>query len=85
MAQCSDSVHTVKATDRCSKRHPTYFSKQAATFEFSRLRYLAVEFSYQRQQFDPRPIRVGFVVDKVALGQVFLGAYFSFPLSVSLH
>jgi hypothetical protein len=28
---------------------------------------------------------VGFVVDKVALGQVFFPEYFGFPLSVSFH
>jgi hypothetical protein len=28
---------------------------------------------------------VGFVVDKVALGQVFFPEYFSFPLSISFH
>jgi hypothetical protein len=30
--------------------------------------------------FNPKPAHVGFVVDKVTLGQVFL-EYFSFPLS----
>jgi hypothetical protein len=28
---------------------------------------------------------VGFVVDKVALGQVFFSEYFGFPLSISFH
>jgi hypothetical protein len=31
----------------------------------------------------PRSVRVGFVVDKVALGQV--PEFFSFPLSISFH
>jgi hypothetical protein len=34
--------------------------------------------------FDPGSVHVGFVVDKVALGQV-LPQYFGFPLSVSFH
>ena len=33
---------------------------------------------------NPRPVHVGFVVDKVSLGQVF-PQYFGFPLSVSFH
>jgi hypothetical protein len=81
----TDSVHTLTATVNFSRRYPNSFSKQSVTNEFSRLWHLAVEFSCQGQQFDPRPICVGFVVDKVALGQVFLGVYYSFPLSVSFH
>jgi len=38
----------------------------------------------RRSGFNPSSVRVGFVVHKVALGQVFL-QYFSFPLSVSFH
>jgi len=37
-----------------------------------------------RPTFSPRPVHVGFVVDKVAMGQIFY-EYFSFPLSVSFH
>jgi hypothetical protein len=33
--------------------------------------------SPQRPEFSPRPVHVGFVVDKVALGEV--SKYFSFP------
>jgi len=35
-------------------------------------------------RFYPRPIRVGFVVDKVSPEQAF-PEYFSFPLSISFH
>ena len=34
--------------------------------------------------FDPKPVYVGFVVDKVVQGQVFY-EYFVFPLAVSFH
>ena len=34
-----------------------------------------------RLGFDPRPVRVGFVVDKVALGRVFLPVFWVFALS----
>jgi hypothetical protein len=46
------------------------------------LRALVVGLSLRRPGFDLRSIRMGFVVDKVALGQVF-PACFGFPLSVS--
>jgi hypothetical protein len=35
--------------------------------------------------FYPGSVHVGFVVDKVALGQVFSPEYFGFPLSISFH
>lgn len=38
----------------------------------------------QRPGFNPRPIHVRFIVDKVALGQVFLRVL-RFPLSVPFH
>jgi hypothetical protein len=37
-----------------------------------------------RPKFSPRPVHVGFVVDKVAMGQIFY-EYFSFLLSVPFH
>jgi len=40
-------------------------------------------FPQWKPTFSPRPVHVGFVVDKVAMGQNFY-EYFSFPLSV-LH
>ena len=43
----------------------------------------------QREKTDrknnPGSIPVGFVVDNVALGQVFLPQYFGLPLSISFH
>jgi hypothetical protein len=36
-------------------------------------------------RFRPGSVRVGFVLDKVALGQVFLRVFFGFTLSVSFH
>jgi hypothetical protein len=36
-------------------------------------------------EFAPGSVRVGFVLDKVALGQVFLRVFFGFTLSVSFH
>jgi hypothetical protein len=38
----------------------------------------------RRPGFDPRSGRVGFVVDKVALGKVF-SEYFGFPCQFSFH
>jgi hypothetical protein len=48
------------------------------------LRRLAAGFSRRRNWFVPSVVHVKFVVDKVALGQVFLRALL-FPLSLSLH
>jgi len=36
------------------------------------LRWLLASLSLQRPMFSPRPVYVGFVVEKVALAQVFL-------------
>jgi hypothetical protein len=41
--------------------------------------------SPRRPGFDPGSVHVGFVVDKVALGQVFPPEYFGFSLSISLY
>ena len=41
--------------------------------------------SPRRPGFDPRSDHVGFVVDKVALGQVFPPEYFGFTLSISFQ
>jgi hypothetical protein len=38
----------------------------------------------RRTGFDPGSVHMGFVVDKVALGQVF-PEYFGLPLSISFH
>jgi hypothetical protein len=46
------------------------------------LRRLVTGLSPQRPGFDPGSVHVRFVVDKVAVGQVFL---FGFPLPVSFH
>jgi hypothetical protein len=40
--------------------------------------------SLRRPGFAPMSVHVGFVVDKVALGQ-FFSEFFGFPLSVSFH
>jgi hypothetical protein len=48
------------------------------------LRRLVVGFSPRRSGFEPKAGLAGFVVDKVALGQVFL-EYFSFPCQFSFH
>jgi hypothetical protein len=49
------------------------------------LRRLVAGLSPRRPGFDPGPVHVGFVVDKVALGQVFPPKYFGFSLSISFH
>jgi hypothetical protein len=49
------------------------------------LRRLAAGLPPRRPGFDPRSVHVGFVVDKVALGQVFPPEFFGFPLSISFH
>ena len=40
--------------------------------------------SLQRPGFDPRPVRVRFVVDKVAQGQVFCEVFRFFPVCITL-
>jgi hypothetical protein len=45
---------------------------------------LVAGFPPWRPRFDPRSFHVGFVVDKVTLGQVF-SKYFGFPCQFSLH
>jgi hypothetical protein len=52
----------------------------------SYLRQLVASFSPQQPRFDPDPrsSHVGFVVDKVALGQV-SSKYFGFPCQFSFH
>jgi hypothetical protein len=44
------------------------------------LRQSVAGFSPRRPGFDPGSVHVGFVVDKVALGQIFPPEYFGFPL-----
>jgi hypothetical protein len=48
------------------------------------LRRLVAGLPPPRSEFDPGSVHVGFVVDKVALGQDVL-EYFGFSLSVSFH
>jgi hypothetical protein len=48
------------------------------------LRRLVVSFSSQRPVFEPLPGHVRFVVDKVALGQVF-SEYLDFPCQFTFH
>jgi hypothetical protein len=48
------------------------------------LRRLVAGLSPRRLGFDPGSVHVRFVVDKVALGQVFLRVV-GFPLSISFH
>jgi hypothetical protein len=48
-------------------------------------RQLVACLSSWRLGFMPRSVHVVFVMDKVALGQVFLFEFFGFPLSVSFH
>jgi hypothetical protein len=45
---------------------------------------MIMDLSYIFGWFDPRSGHVGFVVDKVALGQVF-SEYFGFPFQSSFH
>jgi hypothetical protein len=48
------------------------------------LRRLVAGLSPRRPRFDPRPVHLGFVVDKVALGQVF-SLVLLFSLSISFY
>jgi hypothetical protein len=48
------------------------------------LRRLVAGLPLRRPGFDPGSVHVGFVVSKVALGQVFLRVV-GFPLSISFH
>jgi hypothetical protein len=49
------------------------------------LRRLAAGLPQRRPGFDPGSVYVGFVVNKVALGQVFSPESFGFPLLISFH
>jgi hypothetical protein len=49
------------------------------------LRLLVAGLSPQRPGFAPRSIHVGFVVDRVALGQVFLQVLRFSPVNISFH
>ena len=52
------------------------------------LRRFVVGFSPRKPRFDPRPVHIGFVVGKVALGQfiyLFSLKYCGVPLLVSFH
>jgi hypothetical protein len=56
----------------------------AMTVAVPQLRRLVAGFLSRRHGFEPRSGHVGFIVDKVALGQVF-SEYFGFPCHFSLH
>jgi hypothetical protein len=58
-------------------------TKRAVT----KLRHLVAGLSPRSPGFDPRSLRVGFVVDKVTVGQVlrFFYEYFGFLTSISSH
>jgi hypothetical protein len=58
------------------------YSKQESAVPY--LRRLVAGVPQRRPGFDPRSGHVGFVVDKVALGQVF-SEYFGFPSQFSFH
>jgi len=53
------------------------------------LRWLVARLVSWRPGFNPRPVHVEFVIDRVALGQVFLSASFSdvciIPSMVDIH
>jgi hypothetical protein len=51
----------------------------------NRLRWLVACLSQRRPGFAPGSVHVGFVVDKLALGQVFFRALLFRPSSVALH
>jgi hypothetical protein len=51
---------------------------------YHRLRRLVAGLPLRRPGFDPGSVHVGFVVEKVALGQVFLRVV-GFSLSISFH
>ena len=51
-----------------------------------RPRLIVTGLSLQGSGLNPRPVHVGFVVDKRTLGQVFFqGQYFDFAISVLFH
>jgi hypothetical protein len=60
-------------------------SRPTTPHNFSHAKPQAVKhFSLQMPRVNPRPVHRGFVVDKAALGQVFLQV-FNFALSISSH
>jgi hypothetical protein len=46
------------------------------------LKLLDARLSAQRPIFDPRPVYVGFLVDKVALGEVYLPVFRFYAVSI---
>jgi hypothetical protein len=90
--QCSQ--HAVwRCHDEASSVHQTpvvlfwcdpweFWELNSSKYQWFRL--LVAGLSPRRPGFAPVSIHVGFVVDKVALGQVF-SEFFGFPLSISFH
>jgi hypothetical protein len=70
----------------CSEKHKKtiYVLWIKCTGVLPWLTWLVAGLSPQRQGFTTRSVHVGFVVDKVTLGQ-FFSEFFHFPLSVSLY
>jgi hypothetical protein len=59
-------------------------TKERGRMAVSYLRRLVADFPPRRPGFEPRSSNVGFMVNKVGLGQVF-SQYFGFPCQFSFH
>jgi hypothetical protein len=80
--------YTVTITLSCSVPSILQMHRHQAILYFTlvvpQLRRVVASFPPRRPGFDPRSRQVGFVVDKLALGQVFTD-YFGFPCQFSFH
>jgi hypothetical protein len=63
---------------------PTIFMCEGCVRAVPYTRRLVSNMSLRRSGFDPISAHVRFIVDKVALGQIFC-KFFGFPLSISIH
>jgi hypothetical protein len=72
-------LRTRRSNNPCQLPFRTLYRKPT---QFDRL---TMAQSSARSKFKPRPVHLGFVVDKVVVGQVFFLEDFCFHLSVSFH
>jgi hypothetical protein len=80
----STNSFPVKHTYKNIHRFINPNSKRSLHMAAPWLKRLVAGFPYRRPRFEPGSGQVGFVVGKVALGQVF-SEYFGFPCQSSFH
>jgi hypothetical protein len=71
-------VHWLFTNERCCNK---ILVEEQYEWAMPQFRWLVISLSLWRPRFNPMLVHVGFLVDKVALGHVFL-EYFGFPVSI---